>query len=203
MKRNKGDLAIYFCFFIQGVCITFPGNTSAQAPVSMEVFGGYSYIQADPGVEGVESFGTNGFHLEGTRFLSSRFGIAAELSGHYGSTRTDDLEGVDEITLSQYGFLVGPRLNSLSFWRLNLNTRALVGFSTGNVEADLSREDFPIIDSLEGIETDLAIAFGASIDLTLSERISLRLIQSNLFFTFFGDDSQSNNRYSTGLLIHI
>ena len=180
--------------------MSLPGTATAQAPVNIDVFGGHSHIQTDPGVEGVESFGTNGFHLEVTRYLSPKFGIAAELTGLYGSTTTD-IEGVGELSVNQHGFLVGPRLNSLGFWRINLSTRALIGFSTGNVEVDLSNEDFPIIDSIEGTETDLAIAFGASIDLTLSKRISLRLIQSNLFFTFFGDDSQTNSRYSTGLLV--
>ena len=181
--------------------MTFPGSISAQTPGSIEVFGGYSYIQTDPGVEGVESFGTNGFHIEGTRFLTPKFGIAAEITGLYGSTSTD-IEGVDEITVNQHGFLVGPRLNSLGFWRLSLSTRALIGFSTVNVEADISSEDFPRIASIEGIDTNLAIAFGASLDLMLSERISLRLIQSNYFFTFFRDDSQTNSRYSTGLVVH-
>ena len=200
MKRNTHDLTICLSLVVLSTCMLLPGTTAAQALRSIDVFGGYSHIQVDPGIEGVESFGTNGFHVEATRFLTRKFGIAAELSGLYGSTATD-LENIDEVTISQHGFLVGPRLNSLGFWRINLSTRALIGFSTLEVDAEVSSEDFPRINSVEGTETDVAIALGASIDLSLSERISLRLIQSNFFFTFFGDDSQTNNRYSTGLLV--
>ncbi len=201
MKRNRRDLAIFLYPIILGAYVTLPGSSAAQAPVRIDVFGGYSYIQADPGVEGVESFGTNGFHFEGTRFLSPKLGIAAELSGHYGST-SPDIENVDEITINQHGFLAGLRLNGLGFWKINVSTRALIGFSTLNLDADLSSENIPVVVSVEGADTDVAISLGASIDLSLSERISLRLIQSNLFFTFFGDDSQTNKRYSTGLLVH-
>ena len=99
MKCNKRVLRLFLCMAIFGVYMYIPSTIVAQSSERIEVFGGFSNIKVDPGVEGVESFGTNGFHVEATRFLSRKLGIAAEFSGLYGST-TPDIEGVDELSVA-------------------------------------------------------------------------------------------------------
>ena len=175
------------------------GSVWAQETNSNELFVGYTYINLDPGIEGVESLGANGLHLEATRYLTERFGIAAEISGHFGASSTD-IEGIDEVSLNQYSLLLGPRFRRPLFWKIELSSRALIGVSTQNLSSTLSQENEITLDR-DGTETNLAIALGASLELRLNERVALRLIQSNRFYTFFGDDSQISNRYSSGILI--
>ena len=169
----------------------------AQVPGGVYAFAGYSFVETDYGIEGLDAYGTNGFHLELSRFFSPKFGVAAELSGLYGTTSSDS-QGITDLSSNQYTFLVGPRLNSRSFWKFSFSSRALIGISSLELDADQSGGD----EFQDGRESSFAIALGASIDLALTEQISLRLIQTNRFFTYFGDGLQSNNRYSTGIVVH-
>ena len=200
MKRYTLQLIKPTVFFwMIGLALT--GSAFSQDSRVTELFGGYSFIETDPGIDGLDSFGSNGVHVEVSRFFSQKFGVGLELSSHFGSTSMV-AEGPHDLSSTQYSLLIGPRLNSLSFWRIRLSTRALFGFSTVDLDVEQADEMNSIPASLEDTQTDFAIALGASIDVELSERISLRLIQSNRFFTFFGDGTQSNTRYSSGILVH-
>jgi len=178
-----------------------PSTLNAQEIQPTELFGGYTYMGSDLGIEGLDSFGLQGVHFEATRFFSRKLGVAAEFSAHFGSTSTE-LTGIDQLQVNQYSFLVGPRLLSRGFWRIQLSTRALFGVTAVDIDTDLLEEDLPTDEvQIESTETNFTIALGASLDLRLSERVSLRLIQSNQLFTFSGGDSNRNNRYSSGLLV--
>ena len=186
--------------FLIVTCFLLPGTLAAQDAAETNIFGGYSFIKTDPGIDGLDAVGAHGFHVEATRFFSPKFGVAAELSGHFGSDK-QPLEGIEDLSSNQYSLLVGPRLKSRSFWRIQLSTRGMIGVSTIDIETD--GDDTINAVGIDGTETNVAFALGVSVDLKLSEKVSIRLIQSNRFFTFFGNESQSHNRYSSGILIHL
>ena len=190
-----------FSLLIIGGLISLPGTLRAQEIQPTELFGGYTYMGSDLGIEGLDSFGLQGVHLEATRFFSPRLGVAAEFSAHFGSSSTE-LSGIDQLHVNQYSFLVGPRLMSRGFWRIQLSSRALLGITAVDIDTDSTEEVMPAgAEQIARSESNFTIALGASLDLRLSERVSLRLIQSNQLFTFTGGDSFRNNRYSSGLLV--
>ena len=190
-----------FYLLIIGSLVFLPRTLTAQEIQPTELFGGYTYMGSDLGIEELDSFGLQGVHLEATRFFSEKLGVAAEFSAHFGSTSTE-LAGIDQLQVNQYSFLVGPRLMSRGFWRIQLSTRALLGITAVDIDTDPTEEEMPS-DAVQiaSSESNFTIALGASLDLRLSERVSLRLIQSNQLFTFTGGDSFRNNRYSSGLLV--
>ena len=199
MKRQTCTPYVYLSLTLLFAATLAPRTAAGQENEGIELFWGYSFIKTDPGIEGLDAFGANGFHIEATRPLTRKLGIGAEVSGHFGSTSTD-LEGLSQLSSSQVSVLVGPRMSGLQLWRFRLSSRAMIGLSSVTLQDD---DGLQAIESLHSHQTDLAISLGASLDLQLNERLSIRLIQSNRFYTFFGDDSQKQNRYSSGIMLRL
>ncbi len=171
-----------------------PAPAQAQYDNRYEVFIGYSYLNAKPNRD-LDHFGLHGAHIEVFYPVSRRLGPVLDLSGHFGTVDVPpNIYGVSEVEISQFAITTGIRYNGFQWKRLRTALRALVGISTGRVGMDLSS-------GLWIEETAFAAAFGGSIMLDLSDRVSLRLIQPNFFLTTFGGNTQFSQRISTGLVV--
>ena len=165
-------------------CTTFAWG---QLP-SGNVFFGYSYTQTNlvPG----QSTGLNGWNgsIEGQ--LLPLLGVVADVSGHYGSQDTT-INGVGgNANISEYNFLFGPEL-SFKVWRIRPFVHALIG--GGHIGTSLS-----------GASTSsgsFADALGGGVDYRFARILGWRF-QLEALQTRFFSSSQTNARFSTGIVVH-
>ena len=101
--------------------------------------------------------------------------LAADFDGHYCCDQT------------MHNFLFGPQIN-LSKGKLKPYVHGLVGVSHGT--------------SPGFTDTVLGFALGGGLDLKVSDRISVRLVQADYLGTRYGDFTQNNIRLSGGLVFH-
>ena len=189
--------------------VSFAQTTDTSGP---EVFVGYSNLQAE-GIGGVdtqddsfddevfgERVGLHGINTSITGFLTPRVGLTGDFSFNQksdplnfpavaGTTRRGD---IDTRVLN---FLGGPTVKFRNETRVTpfiralagvantrfdveTETRTTTGTSTSTVERDFNTST-----------TDFALALGGGVDVRVSDRIDLRLIQFDYNPVFFRDRS--------------
>jgi hypothetical protein len=170
MGRVAVVLIVYVIF-----CGHLPAG--AQDMPRLQVFGGYSYTRFDS-----RSFGfANPSNLNGYTFspaynLLYGFGVAAELSGQYGSK------------LNFRDLAVGPQFlhpwGKSRFFACLLVGDARTLVQIANTEGDTAR----------------AIVLGGGMDRDISSRFAIRLFQVDYIHSTLFKDTQNNLRFSTGLV---
>jgi opacity protein-like surface antigen len=178
----------------------------AQVPTSGNIFGGFSYVNADL-ISGNRS-SLNGWNasLEGKVFPF--VGIVADFSGNYGSQTvvtpvrppsdapacpvgiiiTCPTEISFNVTLHQHNFLFGPRV-SFSVGKLRPFAHALFGVSHLAESGSGSSAS----------ENSFAYALGGGLDYRLMRVIGWR-VQADMLQTRFFSTTQGDFRLSTGLV---
>jgi opacity protein-like surface antigen len=159
----------------------------ASAQDHFEVFGGYSYVQANvPITTGFGPCGTctlyllnkanlNGWELAGTLRPGRWFGITADFSGYYGMDTTGS--GHSHVHLNT--FLVGPRVSIPG--RISPFAHVLVG--AAHAWAGNGYE--PIGTTISSSQTSFAAALGGGVDIKLKPFIAVRPIQFDYLMTRF------------------
>jgi opacity protein-like surface antigen len=163
-------------------------NAAAQekTPITTDVFLGYSYVRANPGIASSPGFNMNG----GTASLAlnprSWFGIAGDFSGYH-------MERIG----SQFGTLLfGPRVYRPGYHRVTPFAEALFGaaHTTGGTGF-----------SIPGSRNSFAMAPGGGLDIAATKHVSVRLGEVDYLLTDFreiqGADRrvENNLRVSTGI----
>jgi len=154
-------------------------RAGAQDMPRVQVFGGYSYTRFDSQSLGFSSqSGLNGYNFSPAFNLLRGFGVAAELSGQYGST------------LNLRDIAVGPQFlyprGKATFFGHVLVGDARTLVRVANTEGDTAR----------------AVVLGGGVDLDISSRFALRVLQVDYMHTTLFNDKQNNLRFSTGLVYH-
>ena len=178
MKSSPWNNALRITIFS---VVPFAAGTSARALAQdfprVQIFGGYSYTRFDSRSFGfADQSGLNGYNFSPAFNLIRGFGVAAELSGQYGSK------------LNLRDLAVGPQFlyargKSLFFGHILVgDARSFV--RVGNGEGDTSR----------------VVALGGGMDLDISPRFALRIFQVDYLHTTLFQDKQNNLRFSTGLV---
>jgi hypothetical protein len=171
-------------------CLSLPRSLPAQD--RFVIFGGYSYLRAPvtaqeqfvcttmpctilfpPPVTVSSTRNLNGFELTGTYRFRVFLGIAADLSGHFGSALNHTSSDVH-----QYTGLVGPEVSLPS--RVSPFAHLLFG----------------------GTHQTVATAVGAGIDLKLMPHLWFRPIQLDYLLTRLNNSTQNQPRLSAGLVLH-
>lgn len=149
----------------------------AQDTPRVQVFGGYSYTRFDSPSFGFSSpSGLNGYNFSPAFNLIRGFGVAAELSGQYGS----NLDLRDIAVGPQFLY---PKGKALFFGHVLIGSaRSLV--HVGNSEEDTAR----------------AVALGGGMDFGISSHFALRVFQVDYLHTSLFSETQNNLRFSTGLV---
>jgi len=149
----------------------------AQDMPKLQVFGGYSYTRFDSKSFGFnDASNLNGYTFSPSYNLLYGFGVAAELSGQYGSK----LNLRDLAVGPQFLY---PKWNSMLFAHVLIgDSRTLV--QVGNTEGDTAR----------------AVIFGGGLDHDITPRFSIRVFQFDYVHTTLFKDTQNNLRFSTGLV---
>ncbi len=168
-------------FAVLSVFVIFCAHLSAGAQdmPRLQVFGGYSYTRFDsPSLGFVNPSNLNGYTFSPAYNLLYGFGVAAELSGQYGSK----LNFRDLAVGPQFLY---PKGNSRFFAHLLVgDARTLVQIA--NTEGDTAR----------------AIVLGGGMDRDISTRFAIRLFQVDYIHSTLFKDTQNNLRFSTGLVYH-
>jgi hypothetical protein len=182
------------------------------------IFGGYSYLRPPVTVEeafvctavlcppqpvGPPVFLTsrqnlNGWELSATYRFLPFLGIAADVSGHYGSA----FSGFSSST-HQQTYLVGPEVSLPS--RVSPFAHVLVGGTHQSISAGsgsviaIGVGQFAIVPATNSA---FATALGVGIDLKLVPHIWIRPIQIDYLVTRLSGNTQNQARVSAGVALH-
>jgi len=178
----------------------FAGLSQAQEGSRLSVFGGYSYVRANPS----DSSNLGGFSMNGANF-SAAYNIKGWLSGvadiggyhasrslncvSLGCTGTGDFKG------NTWTYLFGPRVTFRHVGRLTPYAQVLFGVAHTTPNVFLTNN-----------QTDFAMSVGGGVDYRLSHRLSIRPLQLEYLQTRFKEfdvidrQTQNNLRLSTGIV---
>lgn len=188
----------------------------AQDEKKLEVFGGYSFESIDSGINSTDvgtprslenRFKANGFQVSATGYLTRRFGITGDFSGHF-DNRTDFFSSTaGRSKFSLYNITGGPQFRFRSTGRLTPFAQALAGVARRNFTETIDS----IPTSFSDNKTNFALNLGGGIDYKLSDRFAWRLIQfdynpifvrSRTVDSFLLPNRTLNGfRFSTGIVI--
>lgn len=158
----------------------FASVASAQTPQA-EVFGGYSFLRANPGGGSPGVSVPAGWHASVAANVNDWFGLAGDFSGHYKS--------ISGVNTSAHLFTFGPRFTKRSDIEILFAHVQVGGARLGAGFGPFSASD-----------TAFAAVVGGGADLLLSERVSWRVGQFDYVLTRFGGNAQHNFRFSTGIV---
>ena len=156
----------------------------------VDIFAGYSYLQANPGVSGV-----NNFHLHGgSASVAYNYKTWLSAVADFGGYNNGNVLGTGASgTLSTY--LFGPRVSYRHLRKITPFGQVL--FGAGHVNSRV----FGTANS----ENAFAMSAGGGVDYKLLDHFSIRPVQADYLMTRFGvgtrgTQTQNNVRLSTGFV---
>jgi opacity protein-like surface antigen len=155
-----------------------------------DVFAGYSYLQANPGVSGVDSFHLHG----GSASVAYNYNTWLSAVADFGGYNNGNVLGTGASgTLSTY--LFGPRVTYRHIRRITPFGQVLFGVAHANSSA------FKTTNS----DNAFAMSVGGGVDYKLFDHFSIRPIKADYLMTRFGvgttgTQTQNNVRLSTGFV---
>lgn len=152
-----------------------PCAALAQDTPTVEAYGGYSYIRANPG-GGFVGTNASGWNASVAWNWNKWLGLKADVSGHYCCSGNGE---------KKHDFLFGPQL-SLRRQKATYFVHALAGASHGNAPGFS--------------DTVLGWAAGGGVDIRWTDRISVRVAQVDYLGTNYASTMQHHFRYSGGIV---
>ena len=203
-------------FSLTSLVLVVSFSATAQEYPRAEVFGGYSLFHADGSsffrLGGGENL--NGWNASVCGNVNSWFGLAADFSGHYdSSSSTTELgsPGVPGLpplpTFSAtvksdtniFTFLVGPRFSYRKNERITPFAHVLFGASRRHADSEINSSSFGRM-SFSANDTAFAAAVGGGLDVPLSKKLALRVVQAEYVLTRSFGNNANNARVSTGIV---
>ena len=167
-------------------------SASAQesAP-KFDVFAGYSYVQANPGVTGFDSFHLHGGNANVAYNWKSWLSGVADFGGY---TNGNILSSGASGTFSTY--LFGPRVSYRHYSRITPFGQVLFGAAHANAAAF----------GTTNTQNAFAMTAGGGVDYKVFDHFSIRPFQTDYLLTRFrentlGTRNQNNFRVSTGFVV--
>ena len=161
-----------------------------ESAPKVDVFAGYSYVQANPGVTGVDSFHLHGGNANVSYNITNWLGGVADFGGY---TNGDILNTHTSGTFSTY--LFGPRVSYRHYSRITPFGQVLFGAAHANAAAF----------GTANTQNAFAMTAAGGVDYKLLDHFAIRPFQAEYLITRFGEGTlgtrtQNNLRVSTGLL---
>lgn len=189
--------------FVLAMLLALPILASAQELPRTEIFGGYSYMRLD--ADGQTDQDLNGFNTSFTYNFNSFIGATAEFSAAFGTLTTG--MGTTATTQDQdfYFYLFGPKFTFRGNERFTPYAHILLGAVTqdlGNVLTSTTGTTTTTTSTPNN--TQFAMAIGGGLDVSVTERLSLRAIQADYVLTRLAPNTNLNNiRASAGLVLKL
>ncbi|MGA2987149.1 MAG: outer membrane beta-barrel protein [Terriglobia bacterium] len=160
--------------------LVMPGLALAQETPKVEVFGGYSNLNANMNAS---SFNLNGVNFSAAENLNSWFGGALDISSHFGTEN-----GLKTNTES---VAYGPVFSYRKYKSVVPFGHALLGAVRGGPEyLNISKP-----------EERFGVYVGGGLDVKISPHVALRLVQADYLMTRFSSARQDNIRLSAGIVL--
>lgn len=178
--------------FLFLLAIPFAAMAQPEYPPA-EVFGGYSYLRANP-----EGFNLNGWNASVAGNITDWFGIEGDFSGHYGHPK-DEFGSIPDFNINQHTFMIGPKLA----YRAGSIT-PFAHFLIGAARAGSHEVGFRSTS-----DWALSTVIGGGVDIDVSKSVAIRVAQADWLMTrfdtgdFFGNDRQNNFRFSAGIVLKL
>jgi opacity protein-like surface antigen len=182
--------------FVLAMLLALPILASAQELPRSEIFGGYSYMRLDADNQTDQDL--NGFNLSYTYNFNSFLGATAEFSAFFGTTQV--ASGLTTTTVDQdnYFYLFGPKFTFRGNERFTPFAHVLLGAVTQDVNSQV------VTGVATTNNTQFAMALGGGLDVSVTERISLRAIQADYVLTrLVANTNQNNIRASAGFVLKL
>lgn len=179
----------------------FAAAGRGQEYSKFDLFGGYSYVRANPsGDSGLSSFNMNGGEASLAYNINSWLSGVIDAGGYRASRDVTQFFGGLPFTARDKGntwtYLFGPRISYRHLGRITPFAQALFGIAK-------------VTPGVFGAQqTDFAMTIGGGFDYRLARRLSIRPIQADYLLTRFKDSdassrpTENNLRLSTGLVFH-
>jgi hypothetical protein len=164
-----------------------------------ELYGGFAYAHFKAGPNLLQGANLGGFDIQGTRWLTPRWGAMANVRGYYGTSGVvPNTLGIEGPFVSQHFFLAGPELRGPRNQHAAITLHALVGGVYGHFTSALDGNppaQFGFFDNGFG----LGAAFGGTIVLNESPRWAFQISPDDVLSRFDGS-TQNNFAISVGVL---
>lgn len=213
--------------FFAAVCFVLAsGMAIAQDFPRFEVFGGYSILKSDTGLDQLEGFEggeieipgfpvdatisnidasnwqNKGFAASFTYNATGMFGIEAAFRYNTGNVLKMDVtvETVTvptEVKLKDFAFGAGPKFTFRNSSPLTPFGHVLIGFDKMKIDVSASAEG----QSMEAealSETGLGVTLGGGVDVKVNDNFAVRIVQADYYMTGHMDDTQNNFILSFG-----
>ncbi len=194
---------LFFPLTLVAILASVAGN--AQAQDKIEVFGGYSYLRAStswdetllcPGPPCAVTIvnpklNLNGWEVSGVFKPNRWLGLGADFSGHYGS--------FNGASYHLQTYLFGPQISLPG--KISPFAHVLVGGAHATSGTGII-PNFFVTPANGRPNNGFAAAFGAGIDIKIAPFVSLRPVQIDYLATRFDSSTQSQPRFSTGVVLH-
>jgi len=183
----KSKLVVCLLAFLSLLAATAGAQESAP---KVDIFAGYSYLQANPGVAGVDSFHLHG----GSASVAYNYNHWLSAVADFGGYNNGNILGTGASgTLSTY--LFGPRVSYRHFRKITPFGQVLFGVGHANSSAF----------GTAGSQNGFAMTAGGGVDYKVLDHFSIRPIQAEYLMTRFGvgttgTQTQNNLRLSTGFV---
>jgi peptidoglycan-associated lipoprotein len=167
--------------------LSFALPAAAQHTPLVEVSGNYTYVRANAPPGGCGCFSMNGGGASAAFNVTSYLGIVGDFTGVTNSNVNGSQSG---LTLMSYTF--GPRLSWRNHTRWTPFAQTLFGGVYGS--------------AAQGGSSTYAMNVGGGMDVNVSSRWSVRLIDADYYYTNFpnGVNSRQNNlRLGAGIVFRI
>ena len=209
-------------FFLPILILAFASVSFAQSADynKVEFYGGYSHARVDTGVDD-EDFddefgdflrdrrGFNGFDTSITGNLTRYFGLKANLTGHYKSDSFTDAGFTINTRERMYNFLGGVQIKDNS---KDTRVKPFGHVLAGGAHQSVRLTSPGFAEFVDAKDTSFAMKIGGGIDVRVSPRVDVRLIEFDYNPIFSGDQTiegetfqgstQHNFTIGVGIVIH-
>jgi peptidoglycan-associated lipoprotein len=175
--------------FLLGLVFLFSLNAAAQDSSKIDLFAGYSFVHANPGIQ-FSSFNANGGVASVALNLTSWGSLVVEAGGVHAT----NIGGAD-VDATAETVMAGPKISLFRRSSLSPFAQALFGFvhtNPGFSQTTINHNTF-------------AMAPGIGVDWNATRHLGIRLAQVDYLFTRMPTSTNqvnwNNFRYSAGVLI--
>jgi opacity protein-like surface antigen len=176
-----------FLSLVTSILLVLSCLSAAQDHSTVDLFAGYQYTHVALG-HNINGFNLNGWNVSATAFFTKYVGVSGDFSGNYGSPRISALS--TSVSAQSYTYLFGPIVRVPNSSKITPYFHALFG------GAHINANGF----GLSGSDNAFSWALGGGVDAEVHPHIAIRLAQADWLRTQFADSTQSNFRYSVGLV---